>query len=80
MFRYAHLFESSSFFKVNGMYNKSLTSSIMKFMKYDVYLQDEPIVVAGQECSNIYFILEGEASIINFDLKFLKKINPGNKI
>ena len=70
--QYLQIFKKSKFFshgKLIPRPDSSLIYSLFKFLQSEVFIPEDVIIIAGEYCSKIYFILEGRVELISFDLK-----------
>jgi len=70
--QYLPIFKKSKFFSHGRLIPRpdaSLIYSLFKFMKYEIFLPEDLIIIAGDYCSRVYFILEGRVELMSFDMK-----------
>ncbi len=77
--RYKDAWTNSSLFKSEDKTNIPLLFSFLKEMVCEIYMPEDIMVLAGQTIEDLYLIMEGQAEILNFDLKSSMILNPGRK-
>lgn len=70
--QYLPIFKKSQFFshgKLIPRPDSSLIYSLFKFLQSEIFIPNDLIIIAGDFCNKVYFILEGRIELISFDLK-----------
>lgn len=70
--QYLPIFKKSQFFshgKLIPRPDSSLIYSLFKFLQSEIFIPNDLIIIAGDFCNKVYFILEGRVELISFDLK-----------
>lgn len=78
--RYRNIFLKSSLFiyGIKQLYNSDIANSVIKFFEYDIYLDSDTILLAGQTPNKLFLIVDGYAEIIDFELKTIRELKPGD--
>ena len=69
---YLPIFKKSKFFthgKLIPRPDSSLIYSLFKLLQCEIFIPEDLIIIAGEYCSKVYFILEGRVELVSFDLK-----------
>ena len=70
--QYQTIFRKSKFFshgKLIPRADSSLIYSLFKFLQSEIFIPEDVIIIAGEYCSKVYFILEGRIELISFNFK-----------
>lgn len=69
---YLPIFKKSKFFTHGRLIprpDSSLIYSLFKLLQCEIFIPADLIIIAGEYCSKVYFILEGRVELVSFDLK-----------
>lgn len=79
--QYLPIFKKSNFFthgKLIPQADSSLIYSLFKFLLSEVFIPEDIIIIAGDFCSKVYFILEGRVELFSLNLKQKIILHPGD--